>query len=69
MEDEQDRSHGQVRLVFQYEITRHGELEQVENTLIFTFDILPKLMSDEITEIHVDAKTGAAIKTELEIED
>ena len=36
-----------------------GELEQEENTLIFTFDILPKLTSEEITEIHVDAKTGA----------
>jgi len=40
-----------------------GELEQEENTLIFTFDILPKLTSDEITEIHVDAKTGAVIKS------
>jgi len=40
-----------------------GELEQEENTLIFTFDILPKLTSDEITEIHVDAMTGAVIKS------
>jgi uncharacterized membrane protein YkoI len=40
-----------------------GELEQEENTLIFTFDILPKLTSDEVTEIHVDAKTGAVIKS------
>jgi len=40
-----------------------GELEQEENTLIFTFDILPKLTSDEITEIHVDAKTGAVMKS------
>ena len=40
-----------------------GELEQEENTLIFTFDILPKLTSEEITEIHVDAKTGAVMKS------
>jgi uncharacterized membrane protein YkoI len=40
-----------------------GELEQEENTLIFTFDILPKLTSKEITEIHVDAKTGAVMKS------
>jgi len=41
-----------------------GELEQEENTLIFTFDILPKpSKSEEITEIHVDAKTGAVIKS------
>jgi len=45
-----------------------GELEQEENTLIFTFDILPKLTSDEITEIHVDAKTGAVIKAVEETE-
>ena len=43
-----------------------GELEQEENTLIFTFDILAKLTSDEITEIHVDAKTGLVIKAEVE---
>jgi uncharacterized membrane protein YkoI len=46
-----------------------GELEQEENKLIFTFDILPKLTSDEITEIHVDAKTGAVIKSEEEGEE
>ena len=46
-----------------------GELEQEENTLIFTFDILAKLTSDEITEIHVDAKTGAVIKSEEEGEE
>jgi uncharacterized membrane protein YkoI len=46
-----------------------GELEQEENTLIFTFDILPKLTSEEITEIHVDAKTGAVIKSEEEGEE
>ena len=41
-----------------------GELEQEENKLIFTFDILPKpSKSEEITEIHVDAKTGAVIKS------
>jgi len=45
-----------------------GELEQEENTLIFTFDILPKLTSEEITEIHVDAKTGAVIKAVEETE-
>jgi uncharacterized membrane protein YkoI len=46
-----------------------GELEQEENKLIFTFDILPKLTSDEITEFHVDAKTGAVIKSEEEGEE
>lgn len=46
-----------------------AELEQEENKLIFTFDILPKLTSDEITEIHVDAKTGAVIKSEEEGEE
>jgi len=41
-----------------------GELEQEENKLIFTFDILPKpSKSEEITEIHVDAKTGAVINS------
>jgi uncharacterized membrane protein YkoI len=45
-----------------------GELEQEENTLIFTFDILPKLTSEEITEIHVDAKTGAVVKAVEETE-
>ena len=41
-----------------------GELEQEENKLIFTFDILPKpSKSEEITEIHVDANTGAVIKS------
>ncbi|MCX6569494.1 MAG: PepSY domain-containing protein [Candidatus Aminicenantes bacterium] len=45
-----------------------AELEQEENTLIFTFDILPKLTSKEITEIHVDAKTGAVIKAAEETE-
>lgn len=47
-------------------IALKAELEQEENTLIFTFDILPKLTSEEITEIHVDARTGAVIKTEVE---
>jgi uncharacterized membrane protein YkoI len=46
-----------------------AELEKEENTLIFTFDILPKLTSEEITEIHVDAKTGAVIKSEEEGEE
>jgi len=47
-----------------------GELEQEENKLIFTFDILPKpSKSEEITEIHVDAKTGAVIKSEEEGEE
>jgi uncharacterized membrane protein YkoI len=46
-----------------------GELEQEEDVLIFTFDILPKLTSKEITEIHVDAKTGAVIKSEEEGEE
>jgi uncharacterized membrane protein YkoI len=41
-----------------------AELEQEENKLIFTFDILPKPTSEDITEIHVDAKTGAVIKSE-----
>lgn len=45
-----------------------GELEQEENQLIFTFDILPKLTSEEITEIHVDAKTGAVVKAVEETE-
>jgi uncharacterized membrane protein YkoI len=45
-----------------------GELEQEENALIFTFDILPKLTSQEITEIHVDAKTGAVVKAVEETE-
>jgi uncharacterized membrane protein YkoI len=45
-----------------------GELEQEKNTLIFTFDILPKLTSEEITEIHVDAKTGAVVKAVEETE-
>jgi len=40
-----------------------GELEQEENKLLFTFDILPKLTSEEITEIRVDAKTGAVMKS------
>lgn len=46
-----------------------GELEQEENKLIFSFDILPRLTSEEITEIHVDAKTGAVIKSEEEGEE
>jgi uncharacterized membrane protein YkoI len=46
-----------------------GELEQEDNQLIFTFDILPKLTSDEIAEIHVDAKTGAVIKSGKEGEE
>lgn len=46
-----------------------GELEQEENKLIFSFDILPKLTSEEITEIHVDAKTGAVVKSEEEGEE
>jgi uncharacterized membrane protein YkoI len=47
-----------------------GELEQEENMLIFTFDILPKpSKSEEITEIHIDAKTGAVIKSEEEEEE
>ncbi|MCX6570984.1 MAG: PepSY domain-containing protein [Candidatus Aminicenantes bacterium] len=45
-----------------------GELEQEKNMLIFTFDILPKLTSEEITEIHVDAKTGAVVKAVEETE-
>jgi uncharacterized membrane protein YkoI len=50
-------------------IVLKAELEQEENTLIFTFDILPKVTSKEITEIHVDAKTGAVIKSEEEGEE
>lgn len=46
-----------------------AELEQEENMLIFTFDILPKLTSKEITEIHVDAKTGAVMKSDEEEEE
>ena len=45
-----------------------AELENEENLLIFTFDILPKLTSEEITEIHVDAKTGAVVKAAEETE-
>jgi uncharacterized membrane protein YkoI len=50
-------------------IALSAELEQEESALIFTFDILPKLTSKEITEIHVDAKTGAVIKSEEEGEE
>ena len=45
-----------------------AELENEENLLIFTFDILPKPTSEEITEIHVDAKTGAVVKAAEETE-
>jgi uncharacterized membrane protein YkoI len=50
-------------------IALNAELEQEENALIFTFDILPKLTSEEITEIHVDAKTGAVMKSNEEGEE
>ncbi len=50
-------------------IALKAELEQEENALIFTFDILPKLTSQEITEIHVNAKTGAVMKSNEEEEE
>jgi uncharacterized membrane protein YkoI len=41
------------------------ELEN-EEALIFSFDILPSPDATELKEIHVDAKTGLVIKTEIE---
>lgn len=46
-----------------------GELEQEENTLIFTFDILPSASATELKEVHVDAKTGALLKSDKENEE
>ncbi|MGH7463273.1 MAG: PepSY domain-containing protein [Longimicrobiales bacterium] len=45
-----------------------GELEEEDGRLIYSFDI--KVAGQEgITEVHVDAQTGAVLKTEHEDDD